>query len=80
MIKLEKWIDSREGLLMLIKDGDLATCYQEEYLDCPEEWEEDEIENGPLDYEMWKEWFLEEQNFFQSPEYQAEMDRLSEKD
>ena len=78
---MTKWIDSKEGLYIILKHGSaMANDYQSHL-----EWDGnlidwDEETGKPLDFETWLEEFEEQIEFENSDEFKNELIRLSEKD
>ena len=63
-----KWIESKEGLIRILKDPDLAASYQE-YLDDVIRGLEWAPKEGPFDYETWEEDFLDQLEWENSDEF-----------
>lgn len=76
-IIMTKWIDSKEAFLWKLQyEPEILQDYQL-YLD--EGIYEDDDEE-PYEFEIWIINYMEDQEFFNSPEYINEMARLAEKD
>jgi hypothetical protein len=81
---MEKWIDSKAATLLKIKyDIEILQDYQD-YLDntptCFPAWEDEDYEDGPMDFELWIEVFEQQIEYENSKDYQDELERLNEKD
>jgi hypothetical protein len=81
---MKQWLESKQATLLRLKYPEEVLQEYQNYLlnepDCFPDWEEDEFEDGPMDFESWQELWQDQVDFEQSDEFNNELQRLAEKD